>query len=148
MGAGRRSGNLMELHVTRWIHRRADAGATLVAAAASPHLFSAEGQIYSLFVHPNEHTPNTFEFTWTPQRCGLMPPLEGIAVIRHVGPLTALTLHASYTIAPDVASRLAHEALGRRVARGAIACASKALAVLIASEAATRTDFSSSRHEA
>lgn len=103
-----------------------------IAGGLASRLFRIEHDVYELQIFPRFNGPRgAFEFLWTPRSRGLLPPLQGTLTVRHFGPLTAMTLRATYRVGDDPSSRFLHEGAGRHMARRGLACVSSAIASLL-----------------
>jgi hypothetical protein len=128
----------MDVRTSLWIRSRGNEYAQLrrAMAAAVVHSFLVDGHMYDLCIYPGA-IGETFDFNWVRRGCNLVPPLEGSLVVRRLGPLTALTLHAYYRIGDDIASRIAQKLVGRNAAYRSLSYASRAFAKLISTQHTT-----------
>ena len=122
-----------EYRATRWVCAGSDVIARARKAAAMPvrRRFSAAGDVYELHLNEIKATANAFAFAWNPRECALIPPVQGLVVLRTIGPLLGITLRGSYLIKTNPADLLVHEALGKQSARRTLEYAVRAITAVL-----------------
>jgi hypothetical protein len=131
---------LAELRTAVWIlHGSIDPLQTLAATRTVPgaerfslRIAAGRAPIEGIFVfRPGTIIEETLSFTWQHESAAILPSMSGTLIARRFGPLVVLLIHAKYARGLDVAERLFHEAVGRRLAKRTFAALRHALVHLL-----------------